>query len=129
MSLIQTKSLELDTGMQTNLSRHPNRHSIPCKPYANGSKPMLNHIRISKPLYDICVSTLKHDWCVSNSFRFRVCWLEFKQIPEQQNRLQLLPRQLQRRRQQPELRRWQPELLRRQTELRRWQPQRRHIPA
>ena len=32
---IQTNSLKSQTGMQTNLSRHPNRHSTPCKPLAN----------------------------------------------------------------------------------------------
>ena len=33
--LIQTHYLILQPGMQTNLSRHPNRHSIPCTPFLN----------------------------------------------------------------------------------------------
>ena len=68
---------------------HPNRHSIPDQQFANRCQ---SRSGIRNPgQYNCCVSTLRHHWYVSTSFRFRVGpgRLEFYQCPEQRNRMQL----------------------------------------
>ena len=76
-----------------NLSSHPNWHSIPCILFANKCQ---TRSGIRNPCqHCCCVCTVRHPWSASTSFRFRAGLFEFKQSPEQGNRLQLHSQQLQ----------------------------------